>query len=584
MKKIRGIFVALLVSVMVFAMFIPTETYAYATSRTTQPILVTVNGMLVTFYDQAPVIINGRVLVPIGRVFEEMGFTVYWDSTERTARLTRYGTSILIPADSNAFLVNHTVITPDVPQRIINGRMMLPLRAIAQAIGGRADWDNTHRVAAITTPAAPTPMPTHTPTPTPMPTPSPTPVPQLLLQTVPRFEGSSSFALGGDAFMMGVRYTDAIWGGGWSHHNLNRQFSTLTGVIGRHDSSGTEARTIRFIGDGRLLESFVVQGEAVQPRNIWVDVRNVAVLRIEIDGQYSNGVMVVLGNAQLHVDLAPTPTPVPTPLPTATPAPGAPQHLLHAAPRFEGSADFGLGGEVYMIGQHFTNTLSGGGWSSHFLNERFATLTATIGRQDGSGAAARTIWFFGDGQLLQSFVVEGQAFTPINISVDVRGVSVLRIQIDEIATGGVSVVLANAMLNPPTATLTPPPGTGASFLQTAPRFEGSGNFGTFGQDAYMLGVSYPNAIFGGGWSHHFLDRRFSTITATIGRLDGTGIEARNIRFIGDNQELVVYTVSGNPFQPVNVTIDVRNVSILRIEIENAHPDGVTGVIGNILIR
>jgi len=150
-------------------------------------IRVTVDGSLVVFDDVQPQMVGSRVLVPVRGVFEYMGFDVDWISETRTATLDRPGVSIVIPANGRTFTVNNEVITPDVPQQMINRRLMLPLRAVAEAVGGTADWDRVNRIAVITTQgqgavATPTPSPIPTPVSTPTPTPpavapSPTPTP-----------------------------------------------------------------------------------------------------------------------------------------------------------------------------------------------------------------------------------------------------------------------------------------------------------------------------------------------------------------------------------------------------------------------
>ena len=72
----------------------------------------------------------------------------------------------------------------------------------------------------------------------------------------------------------------------WSHHNLNHQFNTITGTVGRIDGSvGRQSATISFIGDGRGLASFVVD-ENTLPFDISVDVSGVLILRVEI--QHTN--------------------------------------------------------------------------------------------------------------------------------------------------------------------------------------------------------------------------------------------------------------------------------------------------------
>jgi len=126
-------------------------------------IRVTVDGSLVIFADVQPQMVGSRVLVPVRGVFEYMGFDVDWIPATRTATLDRLGISIVIPANNRTFTVNGEVIAPDVSQQIINGRMMLPLRAVAEAVGGTANWVGASRTAVITTQgqgAVATPSPT----------------------------------------------------------------------------------------------------------------------------------------------------------------------------------------------------------------------------------------------------------------------------------------------------------------------------------------------------------------------------------------------------------------------------------------
>jgi len=116
-----------------------------------QQIAVFIDGQRVNFQDQEPVIVNERTLVPVRGAFEHMGFEVDWISETRTATLINSEFTVLIPADGVTFSVNGTTFTPDVPQQMVNERMMLPLRAVAEAVGGTATWDSTTRTANIST-------------------------------------------------------------------------------------------------------------------------------------------------------------------------------------------------------------------------------------------------------------------------------------------------------------------------------------------------------------------------------------------------------------------------------------------------
>ena len=148
MKMWKKLFAVTLAIVMVLAVAPPQQVQA------SRPITVTVDGVTVVFPDQEPVMVENHVLVPVYGVFTHMGFEAAWDSVTRTATLTGDGFIVVVTAGESTFTVNGEVITPVVPQRIIAGRMMLPLGAVARAVGAEANWDSANRTAMITTAAA----------------------------------------------------------------------------------------------------------------------------------------------------------------------------------------------------------------------------------------------------------------------------------------------------------------------------------------------------------------------------------------------------------------------------------------------
>lgn len=97
------------------------------------------------------VIIEGRTMVPVRGVFEYMGYDVSWDSNTKTATLTntKKNSTITLTNGESTFNVNDKVVTPDVPQQIVNGRFMLPLRAVGEAVGEEVKWENESKTAYI---------------------------------------------------------------------------------------------------------------------------------------------------------------------------------------------------------------------------------------------------------------------------------------------------------------------------------------------------------------------------------------------------------------------------------------------------
>jgi len=117
---------------------------------TEQPILVYVEGVRVHFSGQQPVIVDGRTLVPIRGVFEALGFYPTWNGEARQAALSRFPDSIIITIDSNMFLANGTYHALDVPAQLINGSTMVPLRAVLESVGYELDWDDVTRSILVT--------------------------------------------------------------------------------------------------------------------------------------------------------------------------------------------------------------------------------------------------------------------------------------------------------------------------------------------------------------------------------------------------------------------------------------------------
>ena len=116
------------------------------------PLTVMLNGNKVYFPDQQPVILNGRTLVPIRAMIEAMNGNVGWDEEQQQVSID-LGGHIIISLRINDYVMNvkrpqaslekkkEYDISLDVPAQIINGRTMIPIRAVAEALDKNVDWD-----------------------------------------------------------------------------------------------------------------------------------------------------------------------------------------------------------------------------------------------------------------------------------------------------------------------------------------------------------------------------------------------------------------------------------------------------------
>lgn len=113
-----------------------------------QDVQVFVDGSRVGF-DQAPVLMDGRTLVPLRGVFEQMGATVVWDAAQRRVLANSGGTQVVLPIGSYTAYVDGQPLRLDVPAMIVNARTLVPLRFIAESLGAEVAWNAASRTVVI---------------------------------------------------------------------------------------------------------------------------------------------------------------------------------------------------------------------------------------------------------------------------------------------------------------------------------------------------------------------------------------------------------------------------------------------------
>ena len=114
-----------------------------------QDVRVSVNAALVDFDGQGATVVEGRTLIPVRGVFDKLGYSVNWDAESKVVTLTKDSVTITVPVGSNVITKNGEATTIDVPAQIIEGRTMLPLRAIGDAAGCEVAWDAETKIASI---------------------------------------------------------------------------------------------------------------------------------------------------------------------------------------------------------------------------------------------------------------------------------------------------------------------------------------------------------------------------------------------------------------------------------------------------
>lgn len=130
----------------------PTPTPSTSGTGTTTPV-VFLDGQRLSF-EVDPIIENGRTLVPLRAIFEAMGAAVQWDAATNTVTAVRNGTKVILPIGSTQPTVDGQVWPLDVPAKIIKDRTLAPLRFVGEAFGGKVEWDQTTYTVTMTSPAS----------------------------------------------------------------------------------------------------------------------------------------------------------------------------------------------------------------------------------------------------------------------------------------------------------------------------------------------------------------------------------------------------------------------------------------------
>jgi len=100
--------------------------------------------------DVAPEVKNERTMVPIRAVAEALGADVEWVQDKQQVVMTRAGVTVTMTLDSTAASIDDKTVEMDVAPYATNGRTLIPARYVAEFFGQKVDWDGPSRRVLIT--------------------------------------------------------------------------------------------------------------------------------------------------------------------------------------------------------------------------------------------------------------------------------------------------------------------------------------------------------------------------------------------------------------------------------------------------
>lgn len=136
MKKLLPLFVSFVLLLTCFS----------CTVTAADEVNVVLDGKPITF-DVPAQIINDRTMVPLRAIFEALGADVEWHDETQTAVGSKMGIFVEITINDNVMHKNFNEISLDTPAQLVDGRTLVPVRAISESFGIGVEWDdNTNTV------------------------------------------------------------------------------------------------------------------------------------------------------------------------------------------------------------------------------------------------------------------------------------------------------------------------------------------------------------------------------------------------------------------------------------------------------
>jgi hypothetical protein len=113
-------------------------------------IKVMLNGRYLDF-DQPPVMVDGRTLVPARAILEALGAQLSWDGATQTVAAVKDGQVLKLQIGNRVPLRDGRPLPAlDVPASLIGGRTLVPARFVSENYNMDVQWDNATQTVVIT--------------------------------------------------------------------------------------------------------------------------------------------------------------------------------------------------------------------------------------------------------------------------------------------------------------------------------------------------------------------------------------------------------------------------------------------------
>lgn len=133
-------FLAITLVVTMMATLVMGNTVSHASENA---VTITLNGTVVESDVAAYINEDGRTMVPVRLVSEALGASVDWDEVNRQVTITKEGVLLTLTIDETSYKLDDQEMTMDTAPVIVDGRTMVPVRFVSEALGINVGWNAT---------------------------------------------------------------------------------------------------------------------------------------------------------------------------------------------------------------------------------------------------------------------------------------------------------------------------------------------------------------------------------------------------------------------------------------------------------
>ena len=96
-----------------------------------------------------PTVIDGRTMVPVRAIFEAVGANIDFDAETKTITAKKGDATVNMTVGTKVATVNNKEVQLDAPAVIVNGRTLAPARFVAETFGYTVQWDSENKIVKI---------------------------------------------------------------------------------------------------------------------------------------------------------------------------------------------------------------------------------------------------------------------------------------------------------------------------------------------------------------------------------------------------------------------------------------------------